>query len=49
MGASELTELCLQLERLGRSGTLTGADQLFTRVTSAYGKVQEELQANRAS
>jgi HPt (histidine-containing phosphotransfer) domain-containing protein len=48
MGASELSDLCVQLERLGRAGTLTGADQLFARVTSAYGKVQNELQANRS-
>ena len=47
LGANQLAELCLQLERLGRTGFLDGAGEILTRMYSAYDEVQTELESTR--
>jgi HPt (histidine-containing phosphotransfer) domain-containing protein len=43
-GATRLSELCLELEQQAKSGDLTGADVLATRIDEEYALVAEELQ-----
>ncbi|HEX9640369.1 MAG TPA: response regulator, partial [Candidatus Krumholzibacteria bacterium] len=48
LGANQLAEFCLQLERLGRAGSLDGASEILNRMNQAYGEVQVELESTRA-
>src|SRR5262249_24471218 len=42
-GATRFSESCRELEMLARSGDLTGADRLATRIEADYALVAEEL------
>jgi CheY-like chemotaxis protein len=47
LGATELQERCGQLERLGRSGSLAGADELLAGLLDDYRRVESALRARR--
>ena len=47
LGANQLAELCLQLERLGRAGSLDGAGEILTQMNSTYDDVQTKLGETR--
>ena len=36
LGAKKLSELCAEAEALGRSGTMTGAPELVSKISQAY-------------
>ena len=44
MGATLLTELCRELEELGRSGQSLGAEPLVVKIIDAYAKVKIALE-----
>lgn len=43
LGALGLSELCYDLERLGREGTLEGAHDIFIRLRKAFADVEAAL------
>lgn len=48
IGASRMSEICQQLERLGRAGTLEGAEFLVASTGEAYVQVREVLASMRS-
>lgn len=48
LGALGVSELCRELETMGRSGTLEGARALLARLEGEYGKVRAALERHRA-
>lgn len=48
LGALGLSELCFDLERLGREGTLEGAQGIFERLRTAFADVKTALLAQHS-
>lgn len=48
IGATQLSALCLELEKLGRAGTLQGAESLVACTGEAYVQVCEALASMRS-
>jgi two-component system, sensor histidine kinase and response regulator len=48
IGASRMSGLCFELEKLGRAGSLNGAQTLIASTGEAYAEVREVLSSMRA-
>jgi len=48
IGACRMSEICFELEKLGRSGTLQGAETLIASTGEAYSEVREVLSGMRS-
>jgi len=48
LGASRLSGICFELEKLGRSGSLEGAESLIASTGEAFGQVREVLVGMRS-
>ena len=48
IGAQRMSEICFELEKLGRTGSLEGAEPLIASTSAAYGEVREALAAMRS-
>lgn len=48
IGASRMSGICMELEKLGRAGTLQGADSLVACTGEAYAQVREVLCSMRS-
>jgi HPt (histidine-containing phosphotransfer) domain-containing protein len=44
-GANTFSELCKELEMVGKSGALDGADELATRIVKEYSRVEAALKS----
>ncbi|MFW6295988.1 MAG: response regulator [Halothece sp.] len=47
VGATQFSELCQEIELIGRAGTITGAESLVKKAIADYSQVEEALRSER--